>query len=292
MRFPLTLAPGRQVEKESAMADLVTIDIRDHVADVRLNRPDKMNAVNHEMWVAIGEAGEALIDNREVRAVVLSGNGRGFCAGLDMASFQGMADQSGDSPDQGNRLKNLGDRPENFFQRAAIVWKRVPVPVICAIHGVAYGAGAQIALGTDIRIAAPDMRFSILEIKWGLIPDVGITQTLRNIVSLDVAKELTFTGRILDGPAAKELGLVTHVSENPLAQALELASEIASKSPDAIRSGKRLLDEAWFADERTGLELEARLQSKLLGSPNQIESIKANFEKRIPDFQLPEPQKG
>lgn len=274
------------------MADLVTIDIRDHVADVRLNRPDKMNAVNHEMWVAIGEAGEALIDNREVRAVVLSGNGRGFCAGLDMASFQGMADQSGDSPDQGNRLKSLGDRPENFFQRAAIVWKRVPVPVIGAIHGVAYGAGAQIALGADIRIAAPDMRFSILEIKWGLIPDVGITQTLRNIVSLDVAKELTFTGRILDGPAAKELGLVTHVSENPLARALELASEIASKSPDAIRSGKRLLDEAWFADERTGLELEARLQSKLLGSPNQIESIKANFEKRIPDFQLPEPQKG
>jgi 1,4-dihydroxy-2-naphthoyl-CoA synthase len=146
----------------------------------------------------------------------------------------------------------------------------------------------QIALGADIRIAAPDMRFSILEIKWGLIPDVGITQTLRNIVSLDVAKELTFTGRILDGPAAKALGLVTHVSEEPLAQALELADEIASKSPDAIRSGKRLLDEAWFADERTGLELEATLQKALLGSPNQIESIKANFEKRAPNFSLPD----
>jgi enoyl-CoA hydratase/carnithine racemase len=270
------------------MSDLVTLDVRDHIADVRLNRPEKMNAITQDMWVAIGEAGESLVDNREVRAVVLSGNGRGFCAGLDMASFQGMADRSDDSPSLGENLKSLGDRPENTFQRAAIVWKRIPAPVICAIHGVAFGAGAQIALGADIRFASPDMRFSILEIKWGLIPDVGITQTLRNIVSLDVAKELTFTGRILDGANAKELGLVTHVSEDPLAQALELAGEIASKSPDAIRSGKRLLDEAWHADERTGLELEAELQRRLIGSANQIEAIKANFEKRAPDFQLPE----
>lgn len=270
------------------MADLVTLDIRDHVADVRLNRPDKMNAINQAMWAAIGEAGESLIDNREVRAVVLSGNGRGFCAGLDMASFQDMASQSSTAPGRGNSLKSLGDRPENFFQRAAIVWKRVPAPVICAIHGVAFGAGAQIALGADIRIAAPDMRFSILEIKWGLIPDVGITQTLRSLVSLDVAKELTFTGRVLDGATAKELRLVTHVSLDPLAHALELAGEIASKSPNAIRLGKQLLDEAWYADERTGLELEARLQSRLLGSPNQVESIKANFEKREPKFELPD----
>ncbi|MBJ22673.1 MAG: crotonase/enoyl-CoA hydratase family protein [bacterium] len=270
------------------MADLVTIEIRDHVADVRLNRPEKMNAINHDMWVAIGEAGESLIKNREIRAVVLSGNGRGFCAGLDMASFQEMTQGGDAAPALGVGLESHSDRPENFFQHAAIVWKRVPVPVIGAIHGVAYGAGAQIALGADIRFAAPDMQFSILEIKWGLIPDVGITQTLRNIVTLDVAKELTFTGRILDGPAAKALGLVTHVSEAPLDGALELAAEIASKSPDAIRADKRLLDEAWYADERTGLELEARLQSKLIRSPNQIESIKANFEKRAPQFQLPE----
>ncbi len=270
------------------MADLVTIEVRDHVADVRLNRAEKMNAVNHEMWTAIGEAGQALIENREVRAVVLSGNGRGFCAGLDMASFQDMASRSGDAPGAGQSLASTSERPENFFQRAALVWKRVPVPVIAAIHGVAFGAGAQIALGADIRIAAPDMRFSILEIKWGLIPDVGITQTLRDIVSLDVAKELTFTGRVLDGPAAHALGLVTHVSEDPLAQAQALAAEIATKSPDAIRADKRLLDEAWHADERTGLELEARLQGRLIGSPNQIEAIKANFEKRAPDFQLPD----
>ena len=273
--------------EEYPVSDLVTIEVDHHVADVRLNRPDKMNAVNPAMWNAIYEAGTSLMEARDVRAVVLSGNGRGFCAGLDMASMQGMADRDEEAPGSGISLKSGTEQPENHFQRAALVWKRIPMPVIGAIHGVAYGAGAQIAMGTDIRIAAPDMRFSILEIKWGLIPDVGITQTLRDVVPLDVAKELTWTGRILDGAMAKELGIVTHVSEEPLAHALELASEIASKSPDAIRRGKTLLEKAWHADERTGLELEAKLQSELVGSSNQVESIKANFEKRAPKFQRP-----
>lgn len=270
------------------MSDLVTIEVKNHVADVRLNRPEKMNAVSPAMWKAIYEAGASLMDDRNVRAVVLSGNGRAFCAGLDMASMQGMTNRDENQGDSGVSLKSGSEFPENHFQRAALIWKRLPVPVIGALHGVAYGAGAQIAMGADIRIAAPDMRFSVLEIKWGLIPDVGITQTLRDVVPLDVAKELTWTGRILDGPAAKELGIVTHVSEDPLAQAFELATEIASKSPDAVRRGKTLLQEAWHADERTGLELEAKLQSELVGSPNQVESIKANFEKRAPNFQLPD----
>lgn len=270
------------------MSNLVTIDLKDHVADVRLNRPEKMNAVNPEMWKAIYEAGASLMENREVRAVVLSGNGRSFCAGLDMASMQGMTERDNDAPGSGNTLKGGTDFPENQFQRAALVWKRLPMPVICAIHGVAYGAGAQIAMGADIRIAAPDIRFSVLEIKWGLIPDVGITQTLRDVVPLDVAKELTWTGRIIGGPEAKELGIVTHVAEEPLAQAMELAADIASKSPNAIRRGKTLLQQAWHADERTGLELEAKLQGELVGSPNQVESIKANFEKRAPNYQLPD----
>ena len=271
------------------MSELVTIDIQDHIADVRLNRPDKMNAVNPDMWKAVYEAGASLLDNRNVRAVVLSGNGRAFCAGLDMASMQGMTGgSSSDGTGSGNSLKSGSGLPENAFQRAAMIWKRLPMPVICAIHGVAYGAGAQIALGADIRIVAPSTRFSVLEIKWGLIPDVGITQTLRDIVPLDVAKELTWTGRILDGAAAKELGIATRVSENPLAEALELAREISTKSPNAIRRGKQLLEQAWHADERTGLELEAKLQGQLIGSPNQIEAIKANFEKRAPNFELPD----
>jgi enoyl-CoA hydratase/carnithine racemase len=265
------------------MADLVTIDIKDHIADVRLNRPEKMNALSQEMWKSITEAGEQLSENTDVRAVVLSGNGRCFCAGLDMASMQGFQD--------GDRKKSTslpiagpGERPGNLPQRACLVWKRLPVPVIAALHGVAYGAGAQIALGTDIRIAAPDLRLSIMEIKWGLIPDVGITQTLRDIVPLDVAKELTFTGRIVDGEQAKALGLVTHLAEDPHARAMELAAEIANRSPHAIRYGKKLFEETWHADERTGLELETKLQVELIGSENQVEAVRANFEKRAPDF--------
>jgi len=268
------------------MADLVTIDIQNHIADVRLNRPDKMNAINQEMWQAISAAGEELHHNRDVRAVVLSGNGRCFCAGLDMASFQSMDDRSSSSSSSAASipLASANERPGNLPQRACLIWKRMPVPVIGSLHGVAYGAGSQIALGTDIRIAAPDLRFSVMEIKWGLIPDVGITQTLRDLVPLDVAKELTFTGRVIDSEQAKALGLVTHLAEDPLAKAMELAGEIASKSPDAIRSGKKLFEDTWHADERTGLELETKLQVELIGSENQVEAIRANFEKRAPDF--------
>ncbi len=157
--------------------------------------------------------------------------------------------------------------------------------MIAAIHGVAYGGGCQIALGADIRIAAPDAKLSVMEIKWGLIPDMSITQTLRDIVPLDVAKELTFTGRVLSGEEARELGLVTRVAEDPLAAAMALAEEIAAKSPDAVRAAKRLFEDSWHADARTGLEMEAGMQSKLIGSHNQIEAVNANFEKRAPVFE-------
>ncbi|MEQ8486011.1 MAG: crotonase/enoyl-CoA hydratase family protein [Pseudomonadales bacterium] len=265
------------------MTELVTIDVQDGVADVRLNRVDKYNALSPDMFQAIIAAGESLAERRDVRAVVLSGNGRGFCAGLDMGSFQGMA--GGRQGGGAGALLNRDERPENHAQRPAYVWKRLPVPVIAAIHGVAYGGGCQIALGADIRFATADAKLSVMEIKWGLIPDMSLTQTLRDLVPLDVAKELTFTGRVLSGTEAKALGLVTHVVEDPLAAALALAREIAGKSPDAIRAGKRLLEESWHGDERTGLRLEAELQTALIGSPNQVEAIKANFENRAPKFQ-------
>ena len=270
--------------------DLVTIDISDGVADVRLNRAEKYNALSPDMFKAIIEAGESLAQAKDVRAVVLSGNGRGFCAGLDMSSFAGMADDDSQKSggDSTSALLARGDGPENHAQKPAYVWKRLPVPVIAALHGVAYGGGAQIALGADIRIAAPDVKMSVMEIKWGLIPDMSLTQTLRDLVPLDVAKELTFTGRILNGEQAKALGLITRVEEDPLAASLELAREIASKSPDAVRAGKQLLEASWHADERTGLELEASLQMSLIGSPNQVEAITANFEKRPPNFKDPE----
>jgi len=265
------------------LTELVTIEQSNGVADVRLNRPDKYNALSPEMFQAIIDAGERLAEAKDVRAVVLSGNGRGFCAGLDMGSFQGMTERSGGGGT--GSLLQRDERPENHAQRPAYVWKRLPVPVIAAIHGVAYGGGLQVALGADIRIAAPDAKLSVMEIKWGLIPDMSLTQTLRDLVPLDVAKELTFTGRILAGEEARALGLVTRVSDDPLEDALALAREIAGKSPDAIRAGKRLLEESWRADARAGLELESSLQLGLIGSANQVEAIRANFEKREPRFQ-------
>jgi enoyl-CoA hydratase/carnithine racemase len=285
-------APGRAARREeqgrrNEMGDWVTVELSDGVADVRLNRPDKYNALSREMFAALGEVGERLADDLGVRAVVLSGNGRGFCAGLDFDSFRAMSDagggQGGGAP--GAALpRATAERPDNFFQRAAYTWKRLPVPVIAAVHGVAYGGGFQIALGADLRIARPDARFSIMEIKWGLVPDVALTQTVRDVLRLDVVKELVWTGRVVDGREALALGIVTRLDEDPLAAAQRLAREIAGQSPDAIRAGKRLLEEAWHAEPKSGLALEAQLQGRLIGTPNQLEAVKANFEKRAARF--------
>ena len=266
-------------------SDLVTIDVQNGIADVRLNREEKYNALSQDMFDAIIEAGQALASADDVSAVVLSGNGRGFCAGLDMASFASMSDGPRKPKSDTDSLLAKDERPENRAQRPAMVWKQLPMPVISSLHGVVFGGGCQIALGTDIRIAAPDIKMSIMEIKWGLVPDMSITQTLRDIMPMDVAKELTFTGRILNGEQAKEVGLVTRVANDPLAAAMELAEEIAGKNPDAVRAGKALYEQAWHADARTGLELEAALQAQLIGTANQIEAVKANFEKRAPTFQ-------
>ena len=266
-------------------SDLVTIDIAKGIADVRLNRAEKYNALSRDMFDAIIEAGQSLAAADDVSAVVLSGNGRGFCAGLDMASFASMSDGSRKTQSGTKALLTKDERPETHAQRPALVWKQLPMPVIASLHGVVFGGGCQIALGADIRIAAPDTKMSIMEIKWGLVPDMSITQTLRDIMPMDVAKELTFTGRILNGEQAKEVGLVTRVSDDPFAEAMALAEEIAGKNPDAVRAGKALYEQAWHADARTGLELEAALQAELIGTANQIEAVKANFEKRAPSFQ-------
>ncbi len=270
------------------MSNLVEIEINDGVADVRLNRPDKYNALSPEMFNAIIEAGERIAADNSVRAVVLSGNGKGFCAGLDFSSFQGMGDGSRKPGEAGVTLARSDDsRPDNHAQRPAYVWKQLQVPVIAAVHGVAFGGGLQVALGADIRLAAADAKLSVMEIKWGLVPDMGLTQTVRDLVRLDVIKELTFTGRIVSATEAAQLGLVTRVCEDPRAEALAMAREIAGKNPDAIRAGKKLLEESWHADPHTGLGLEASLQGALIGTPNQVEAVKANFENRAPRFTDP-----
>ncbi len=272
------------------MSKRVTISITDGVADVRLARPDKMNAIDSAMLAGLVEAGTELAQNPSVRAVVLSGEGRAFCAGLDFSSFQAMGDSSRkreDSVAENDFFVRADASPANAAQRAAFIWQEVPVPVIAAVHGVAYGGGFQIAMGADIRYVAPDARLSVMEIKWGLIPDMAGTQTLRRLVRLDVAKELTFTGRVVSGTEAFELGLATRVSESPRDDALELAREIASNSPDAVRAGKKLLNASGLVSLEDGLRLEEKLQANLIGSPNQVEAVRANLEKRPPKFSDP-----
>ena len=266
------------------MSDRVIVTQQDGVADVRMNRPDKLNALDQAMFEGLVETGRALAADKALRAVVLSGEGRAFCAGLDFASFMGMAESERPS----RSLLDRGDGVANFAQQAAWVWTELPVPVIAAVHGVAFGGGLQVALGEDIRIVAPDAQFSVMEIKWGLIPDMSGTQTLRHLVRLDVAKELTFTGRIVRGSEAVTLGLATRVSDHPRDDALALAREIASKSPDAIRAGKRLLGSANLVSVGEGLRLEESLQRSLIGGPNQLEAVQANMQKRAPRFKDPE----
>jgi enoyl-CoA hydratase/carnithine racemase len=239
------------------------------------------------MFEALVEAGDGLARERGLRAVVLSGEGRAFCAGLDFSSFASMAGSG--ARRAGPQLFDRSDEsPANHAQRAAWVWTELPVPVIAAVHGVAYGGGLQIALGADVRFVAPDARLSVMEIKWGLVPDMSGTQALRHLVRLDVAKELTFTGRVVSGTEAVELGLATHLSDTPREAALALAREIAAKSPSAIRAGKKLLNAAVTASVADGLALEQALQTTLIGRPNQVEAVKANLEKREPRFQDPD----
>ncbi len=267
------------------MSDRVEVTITDGVADVRLNRAEKLNALDLAMFDGLIDAGATVAARSDVRAVVLSGAGRAFCAGLDFASFMSAQETKGKG---GGLLGRVDDGPATRAQQAAYAWTCLPVPVIAAVHGVAYGGGCQIALGADIRFVAPDTKLSIMEIRWGLIPDMTGTQTLRNLVRQDVAKELTFSGRIVSGAEAVELGLATRMVDDPRASALALASEIASKSPDAIRAAKRLLNDAYVGDPIEGLREEARAQGRLLGSANQAEAVRANFEKRSPRFTDPE----
>lgn len=260
------------------MDDRVRVELSLGVAEVRLARPDKHNGLDLRMFEALVAAGERLTHEPTVRAVVLSGEGPSFCAGLDFAAFMR----------EGMDLAVLLHRDEgsaaNFVQRAAWVWREVPVPVVAALHGHVYGGGLQIALAADLRYVCPDARLSVREIEWGLIPDMTGTQTLRHLVRLDVAKELTFTGRKVSGEEAVALGLATRVVADPLAAAREVAREIAGRSPDAVRAAKRLLNTAFTGTTEAGLRLEEEIQRGVLGKPNQLEAVMAGMQKRAPVF--------
>ena len=281
------------------MSDRVTVTIDEGVADVRLNRPDKLNALDGDMFVALVDTASRLARDASVRAVVLSGEGRAFSAGLDYAGFMAMAGgrvavegggpavEGGGESDEAGGLGAIGrtdGRITHLGQQAAHGWSEVPVPVIAAVWGHCLGGGLQIALGADLRIVHPDAKLSVLEIRWGLSPDMTGTATLPRLVGPDVAKELTWTGRTVTGHEAASIGLATRASETPLDDALALAREIAAKNPHAVRATKRLLDRSGtvpldrqYADERHEI-------GALIGTPNQVEAVAAYFEKRAPSF--------
>jgi enoyl-CoA hydratase/carnithine racemase len=270
------------------MNDRVSITIEGGVADVRLNRADKMNALDNAMFEGLVAAGERLKTEKGVRAVVLSGEGRAFCAGLDMGNFGRMAEgpRSGGNP-ASRSDEALGARSHgvaNRAQYAVWVWRELPVPVIAAVHGVAFGGGFQVALGADMRYVAPDTRLCVMEIKWGLVPDMAGTQLMRHLAREDVVRELTFTGRIFSGEEAYQYGFATRVVADPRAAALATSHEIAGKSPDAIRAAKRILNDAVLVDPKTGLTQESVEQAKLIGTPNQVEAVMSNLQKREPAY--------
>jgi enoyl-CoA hydratase/carnithine racemase len=272
------------------IAARVRVDHDAGVAHVRLTRPDKRNALDGAMFLAIAAAGERLKNDSSVRAVVVSGDGPSFCAGLDFGSFQAMG--SGGNSTGGNAAQNGADigamaegRITHLAQQIAWVWQEVPVPVVAALAGHALGGGMQLALGADIRIAHPDTKLSMREVHWGLIPDMTGTLMLSRLVRDDVMKDLVFTGRILPASEGAALGLVTRLSNDPVADALAAAREIAGRSPDAVRGAKRLINRLSNAGAAEHFAAEREIIFKLIGSPNQVEAITANFENRAPMFE-------
>ena len=263
------------------MNDRVAIHLdSEGVADVRLNRADKMNAIDSAMIEGILAAQDRLRAEPRLRAVVLHGEGRAFCAGLDISRFKSM----GSGETRGHTLAGRTHGIANAPQQTAWGWRDLPVPVIAAVHGVAFGGGLQIALGADIRYVTSDVKLSVMEIKWGLVPDMAGIALLRELVRGDVARELTYSGRIINGDEAVRLGIATWTGSDPLAHAREMARSIARRSPDAIRAAKRLLGRSADDDAAALLASESREQERLMGSPNQIEAVRAEMEQRPPAF--------
>ncbi|MEP1217302.1 MAG: crotonase/enoyl-CoA hydratase family protein [Marinobacter sp.] len=251
-------------------SERVLIDIEDGIAIVTLNRPEKYNGLDMPMFEAITRAARTLKKDRSVRAIILRGAGEAFCSGLDVKTV---------SKNPVNFLKLLikpGRKISNLAQDVGYLWRDVPAPVIAVTHGYCFGGGFQVALGADFRFSTADCEFSIMESKWGLIPDMSLTVTLRELISIDLAKELTMTARRFSGTEAKAMGLVSRISDDPMTEALAFARELATRSPDAVAASKLLFNRAWSAPDKVALDWETRLQKKVLGRANQRVAVARN----------------
>lgn len=260
------------------MNDTISYQLENGIATVTLNRPEKMNALNQDLFEALIAAGEAIKADNSVRVVILHGAGKAFCAGLDMDLMKAISDT-----DLNERTHGIS----NLFQQAAWIWHELPVPVIAAVHGTCLGGGLQIMAGADIRYIHPDTKLSIMEMKWGIVPDMAGTQLWSTYVREDIIRELTYTARLFSGHEAGEYGFATLLSEDPLAVAQASAEQIAIKNPDAIRAAKRLINNQRQPDFAAGLLAESAEQMSLMNTPNQREAVTANLERRAPKFSDP-----
>jgi len=271
------------------MSERISVTVDSGVAHVLLNRPEKKNALDGDMFEGLRQAARDLAADPSIRVVVLSGAGDSFCSGIDLSNFGAMA--SGELSSESESVKAaVADKSAdgaNQAQQLAWLWQELPVPVIAAMTGVAYGAGLHIALGADIRIVSPDARLAFVEISWGLVPDMSGTQAMRRLIPLDLAKKIVFTGQTLSGEQAVELHLATETSDHPLEDAFALARTIAQRSPDAIRAAKKLLNSSGLVPLADGLANEMAASSALMGSKNQIEAVMSKLEKRTAHFEDP-----
>jgi enoyl-CoA hydratase/carnithine racemase len=267
--------------------DRVLVERVGHIAHVVMNRPDKRNAIDQEMFAGLRNAAREIAEDRSVWVVVLSGAGNTFSAGLDMSNFaaMGRGEVKGDAATRAAGTLSPGGAAA--FQQVAWLWHEMPAPVIAAVEGHALGGGFHIALGADIRVIAPDAQIGFVEITWGLVPDMSGTQGLRRLVPMDVAKRLIFTGDVISGREAVELGLGTILADDPVHAALELAEKICSRNPDAVRVAKRVLNQAAVVSPAEGLANEVAASASLIGIPNQMEAVMARLEKRVPNFDDP-----
>jgi len=267
----------------SLINERVELNIEHHIATVKLSRADKMNALDNKMLEALIETATVISQDSSIRVVVMAGEGKGFCAGLDMQNFADLMSGQGLAAVPAK----LGPRTHgiaNDVQYAVWAWRELPMPVIAAVHGVAVGGGLQIALAADMRYAAPGTRFSIMELKWGLIPDMSSTQLMRHHVPEDAVRELTYTARVFEAEEAKEYQFITKIVDDPLSHAMEVAGQIAARNPHAIRASKRVLNQANYVSAAEGLQMESDEQDQIIGSANQIEAVMAELQKRPANF--------
>lgn len=260
------------------MDERVRLEVREHIAYVTMNRPDKMNGLDFPMFDALVATAKRIRADRSIRVVILRGEGRGFCAGLDFGAVLN------ERPKMMRSFFKWGVKKTNLYQEAGWCWRELPVPVIAVVHGVCFGGGLQIALGADFRIATPDAQLSVMEAKWGLIPDMSGSVSLRELLPMDLAKRLTMTAEVFDGRKALEYGLVTEVADDPLPVAEALARELALRSPDAIAATKQLFHRSWTAGERWAFRIESALQLRLLLGANHREALRAGRAKQAPRF--------